>query len=447
MRNAVLPAYQQWLILPVFVAICLTSVAGEAIPNGPNLAAVQEVLSGARNIANAAWWGFDAEDATETLQAAVDSGVKQLIVPYMGQPWIVRPLRLRGDLELIFEPGVVVWAKKNQFKGKGDSLFSATDVSHLVLRGYGATLRMRHKDYMTSAYEKAEWRTVLDFAGCSDITIEGLRLESSGGDGIYLGCTARQPYCQDVVIRDVICDDNHRQGISVIGAVNLLIENCVLANTGGTAPQAGIDFEPNSPEERFVNCLVRNCAMAGNKGAGILVYLKNLSKESEQVSLRFENCHITGPNDVGMGVGAVQDNGPAGLIEFINCVVEGSAHSGAYIYDKSAKATKVRFVNCHWRDVWSTEKGKSKGKHPALLIHARRAALSNENGGIEFSDCHVYNTEDRPVLVLEKNAAVSDFRELTGNIVVHGQFPGRVEAGGAIASTDIHLVPAANLSK
>jgi len=31
-----------------------------------------------------------------------------------------------------------------------------------------------------------------------------------------------------MVIRDVVCDRNYRQGISVISAENLLIERCVL---------------------------------------------------------------------------------------------------------------------------------------------------------------------------------------------------------------------------
>ena len=120
---------------------------------------------------------------------------------------------------------------------------------NITLTGYGARLCMNKADYQSDAYEAAEWRMCLDFMGCSKICIEGLSLEDSGGDGIYLGATKEQPWCADVTIRNVVCSNHHRQGISVISAVNLLIENCTLTGTSGTAPQAGIDLEPNGENE------------------------------------------------------------------------------------------------------------------------------------------------------------------------------------------------------
>ena len=54
-----------------------------------NLKAIADIQSGKSSVANAAWWGFNAEDATETLQAAIDSGARRLIVPNMRADWIV----------------------------------------------------------------------------------------------------------------------------------------------------------------------------------------------------------------------------------------------------------------------------------------------------------------------------------------------------------------------
>jgi polygalacturonase len=112
---------------------------------------------------------------------------------------------------------------------------------------------MWKEDYQSEEYRKAEWRMGISLRGCSDVTVEGLSIEKTGGDGVYIGATQEQPFCRDVTIRDVECVDNHRQGISVISAENLLIENCLFAKTDGTAPQAGIDLEPNGPDERLVN--------------------------------------------------------------------------------------------------------------------------------------------------------------------------------------------------
>ena len=384
--------------------------------NAPNPKAVDEVKSGQRAEANAAWWGFNAEDSTEYLQAAIDSGARKLVVPYMGREWIARPLKLRGNLEVVFEPGVVVLAKKDEFKGKGDSLFSASDASDITLRGYGAALRMRKKDYQTEPYQKAEWRMALDLSGCRRICVEGLSLESSGGDGIYLGATGNLPYCEDVVIRDVVCHDNHRQGISVIGAVNLLIENCVLSNTDGTAPQAGIDLEPNGPREKLVNVVVRNTRMQNNSGAGILVYLKNLSRESDPVSIRFENCYVKGGKDAGIALGALKDDGPQGAVEFVNCTIEDTQKCGAYVYDKSPGAAVARFVNCKWKNVATSDPGNPL--RVPILIHSFLKKTSAKLGGVEFTGCYVYDEQDRPALVLRCPDEADIVSELKGTICV-----------------------------
>jgi len=156
-----------WLIYPI-------AFAEEEMPgNFTNPAAVKEVLSGKRTVANAAWWGFNQEDSTDALQGAINSGASKVIVPYTGSAWIVRPINLVSNLELIFEPGVVVIAKKGEFKGKRDCLFETFDKNNITLTGYGATLSMRKADYMRMDYAKSEYRNVLSFHNCNDIKILG----------------------------------------------------------------------------------------------------------------------------------------------------------------------------------------------------------------------------------------------------------------------------------
>ena len=155
--------------------------------------------------ANAAWWGFDPDDATAAVQAAIDSGAARVRIPYMGRPWIVTPITLRGGLELIFEPGVVLLAKEGLFQGKSDSLFTAANAADIVVRGYGATLRMRKADYQSEAYEKAEWRMCLPFAAAGISTSRSAskaagRRHLSGGDAGAASVRGRghpRRYCHD----------------------------------------------------------------------------------------------------------------------------------------------------------------------------------------------------------------------------------------------------------
>ena len=76
------------------------------------------------------------------------------------------------------------------------------------------------------------------------------------------------PHCQNIHIKDVACDANYRQGISVITAYNLLIENFTLRQPEGPTPQAGIDFELNRTDEQLVNCALHNCLIERNDGYG-----------------------------------------------------------------------------------------------------------------------------------------------------------------------------------
>ena len=423
----------------------------------PNDALVAEVMAGARPEASAAWWGFESQDATDILQAAIDSPARKIIVPFMGEPWVIRPVKLRSHLELEFEPGVLILAKQDEFRGKGDSLFRAVDTENVSVRGYGATLRMRKQDYQHPPYERAEWRMGLSFNGCTNVLIEGLRIESSGGDGIYIG-TSTQPYCKDVVIRDVVCFDNHRQGISVIGAENLLIENSVFSNTWGTAPSAGIDLEPDSPNQRLVNCVIRNCVFENNAGHAILVYLKNLDADSPPVSVRFENCvarmgygaGLT-PGDfqdpemqgwAGMSVGAAKDNGVRGLVEFINCTTENTGKEGAKVYDIALDTVKVRFENCSWKNPWLGAYREYPWVRVPLLLELRRPQLASSVGNVEFVNCHVYDTVPRPVLYfMEPNAGEFGLREVSGDITLHAPegFEASMKLGPKTSDIDLRL--------
>jgi len=427
------------------------SLADSSEANTPNLEAIQDIASGKRETANAAWWGFNQEDATDTLQSAINSKAKTIRIPYMGNPWIVRPITLRSNQEIILEPGVVILAKQGEFKGTGDSLLKATDQNDITIRGYGAILRMRKKEYQSQEYAKGEWRMTLAFTGCQRIHVEGLRCESSGGDGIYIGSSAANRWCEDVVIRNVTCIDHHRQGISVISAVNLLIDNCLLVGTCGTPPGAGIDLEPDMPDEKLVNCVVRNCVMEDNEGHAILVYLKPLTKASEPVSILFENCltrmnwneNVPSEESIqgwaGMAVGAVRDEGPQGTIEFRNCITENSGKEGAKIFDKSADGVRVKFVNCSWKNAWAADYRDFGGPRVPIYITLRDKDITHKLGGADFEHCTVFDSVDRPALWAEEEDSYFGIFDITGDIAVQNPNGARIKVGSNLQNVDINI--------
>ncbi|MEZ6049444.1 MAG: right-handed parallel beta-helix repeat-containing protein [Planctomycetaceae bacterium] len=400
----------------LFVQYCSISIQAEEdilYDSRPNQQLVAEVMAGKRDSANAAWWGFDPVDSTELLQAAIDSPVKKLIVPNLGETWIVRPMKLRSNLEVIFEPGTLVMAKRGEFKGGGDSLFTAHSVENLTIRGYGATWRMWKRDYQQPPYQKAEWRMGLALRGCQNVLVEGLQIESSGGDGIYVDGGGQLRYCDNVTVRNCVCLDHHRQGMSVISAQNLLIENCLFAKTGGTPPEAGIDFEPDGPDQRFVNCVVRNCIFQDNSGHEILIYLKPMTRQSEPVSIRFENC-VSRMGEAGMqksdfidptmtgwagiAVGQLKMMVRRGRLNFTIAATENTGKEGIKVFDKSADSAEVVFENCNIKNSWVSRHQDFGGPRVPILIQVRRPEYTERPGGIEFIQCQVNDTIWAPVV-------------------------------------------------
>ena len=511
--------------------LCLLSLAWFAPPSP---AQVVDVTS----------WGFDPDDSTPFLQAAIDSGAETVIVPNVGADWVITPITLAHDQEIIFEPCVVVTAKPGHFQGTHDSLFNATDTNNTIITAYHATFRMQKQDYIsgggggfedattldfggdgadpvtiigwgpipnlpaqlappihgpfhamtsgdlgqgyndpsvrsmlwwddhseyaythtdgitnlpdsgmllqgatgpilrdptdslgrtaypalhfiapvsgsygidgtatfaglkgrcyvqyvtntyvttlgpgwstsdtefevmpidfgaqpvlqniwlnagegisiliyTSAigaggyYPPAEWRSAFNLNGVSHFTIRGGTIRDTGGDGVLLGDWGKG-YNDNITIRAVNFDNNYRQGISIISAQDVLIEDCLFQNTNGHGPAAGIDMEPDYELNRLVNVVVRDCVAQNNQGPGFIVSPAGLDSNSMDISVLLDNCDVTSGQGHGLMVSAVKDNGPAGLIEFRNCDVQNVDWYGLRILDKSSTRALVRFQN------------------------------------------------------------------------------------------------------
>ncbi|NLN17649.1 MAG: right-handed parallel beta-helix repeat-containing protein [Firmicutes bacterium] len=419
------------MVLLLFTVLFAFSAPGSSQSVG-DPEAIEALKAGKLQVANASWWGFDPEDATEILQAAIDSGAPTLVVPNMGQDWIVRPLRLRSNQKIILEDGVVISAKKGEFRGTNDSLFVARDVENLIIQGYGATIRMHKEDYAAPPYTKGEWRMGISLRGCRNVQILGLTIENTGGDGIYLGRGTR-PVNERIVIRDVIADNNYRQGISVISARGLLIEDCVFRNTSGTAPMAGIDFEPNRDDEVLEDIEIRNCVFAGNEGSGITFYMKNMSPDS-RVSVLIEDTSVLN-NNVGISVSAGDPGAhPSGEIIIRRCVIDGARRNGLRILSKDGDRLHVLVEDCLIKNV-STDLEFTKSN---VATSAPIYMYASENmGGVTFRNVVVADDKDRPILYGATRLSPDEGNPFAIKGELYVISPYRAEPQWSFAATDI----------
>ena len=295
-------------------------------------AKVALVEKGELKEAKASWWGFDPQDSTKFLQAAIHSKVPKLIIDKQASPWISGPLFAVSDQTIVFEDGAELQAKRGLFQKYDECLLRMENVKNTALIGLGGggVMSMHKKEYQDkSKYEHSEHRHTFKCCFCKNVRIENMKFLSSGGDGIYLRGV------ENVRVKNVLCDDNHRQGMSIICGRDILVEESEFNRTGGTDPQCGLDIEPNHGDEELRNIVFRNCRFAGNANWGILLCLAHFdSHRAGKLDLRFENC-LTEGNRKGEIVSICdsfhKDIPPVqGRIEFVGCKAvnrPGSPHS------------------------------------------------------------------------------------------------------------------------
>lgn len=338
-------------------------------------------------------FGFDPEDSTRFIQAAIDSGADRVVFEKMPSPWTTRPLRGAAHQELFLEPGAELAAKPGAFLDKNDVLITWGDADDVSVVGHGATIRMRRTEYVKPPYAASEWRHALSFLSCRRVRVEGVSIRDSGGDGIYIGHKkgGRRRCCEDVVIRDVVCENNHRQGLSVISVRGLLVERCRFNGTRGTPPAAGIDFEPNGRRDSLSGIVVRDCELNDNEGDGIDLSLHQLRSSSAPVDILIENCRLSG-NYRGFAFSQMFDalDCVGGRAMLRNCVLANSQYSGIDFFQKIPGSVSVKFENCRVEN-----NCKSVPDFPDVFFSSRKRT-SPPPANVDFGRLSVVSPISRP---------------------------------------------------
>ena len=156
-----------------------------------------------------------------------------------GRPWIVRPLRLlHSHQTVVISAGVTLLAKRDAFHSIKDCLLSGSGLTNVSIIGEigaggapAATLRMRRADYSNATpglnYTPGEWRHGIKLENVSRVTLRGLRVTETGGDGLYLRGNS-----SNVLVEDCLFDHSFRQGLSIVSAVNFTARRCTFSDTG-----------------------------------------------------------------------------------------------------------------------------------------------------------------------------------------------------------------------
>lgn len=376
---------------------------------------VQEVMAGKRRVARASWWGFAADDSTDCLQQAINSRVRRLVIDRQHSPWVTRPLTGVSDQEIVVEAGAQLLALKGAFHGTGECLLSFNECRNVTIRGEkrdagrSARISMRKRDYQSGAYEASEWRHGISLAGCRNVLIQDVTIEQTGGDGIYLGASPSTGANRNVVIRRVDCNGNHRQGISVISADGLLIDDCRLRNTKGTNPQAGIDFEPNSSADLLTNCVLRRCVSEGNAGSGFQICPQQMNSQSMPISITIEHCASSANGWHAVHLCSAQEDQPRGMLRIIDFRSSRDALAGLCVQFNPYDAMKVKMERVTVRDA-----ALKDTFFPPIYIQGI-GSETRPAGGIHFDRVTIEDNVQRPFLRVRDPGS----RDITGQIMLY----------------------------
>src|SRR5262245_45905123 len=201
--------------------------------------------------------GDGRTDDTDAIQAAIDDVVGTggtVLVP--GGIYMVdavekkRRLTLRSDMTLKLAKDAILKAITND--SRKYSVLSISEASNVAV--VGGTLEGDRTEHQGKAGE----------AGMAkDVTIAGVTSRKMWGDGFYVEDAKNTKFCA------VTADNNRRQGLSIVEADGVLVTDSIFSNTHGMRPSAGIDLEPDQPEQKIVNIRIQNSKFLNNAGSGI----------------------------------------------------------------------------------------------------------------------------------------------------------------------------------
>jgi len=275
-------------------------------------------------------------DDTDAIQRAVNEAyLKQGYVFIPEGTYLIDALKsinLKSNSTIIMTPKTVLKAIPNS--SKSYAVLNITNIENVSIIGgiiYGERLEHTGTD--------GQWGMGIRIIGSNNIFIRFTRSNNCWGDGFYIGGNYVQNYSQDIQLIDVSADNNRRQGISLISGRNIHIVRANLTNTHGHRPQAGLDIEPNTPDQIIENVNVVDLSTSNNT-FGLLVSLGKLDTNSKAVGISIQN-HKDENSEYGMVIIGSRSTIVPGSIDVEKPIWRNSKSNGLVIRNNDYRSLKI----------------------------------------------------------------------------------------------------------
>ena len=260
--------------------------------------------------------GDGAHDDTQAFQDAIDALREGGTVDVPSGLYRIDPLRsvrLASGVHLKLARGAELHAIPNAAPRAYILLVQAV---HDVRISGGRIVGDRDRHLGTDG----EWGHGIAIYGGVRVVVADTHISRCWGDGISIGGKKRSATdlrpSMDIEIANVKFIGNRRQGLTVGRSRRVWVHDCEMADTGGTAPMAGIDVEPDkgdiAKDVRIERCLVRR-----NRGPGIQVWHDThdvLIRDCTIEDNRNPGILAVGANGLSIRGNRIRDNAKVGIV-------------------------------------------------------------------------------------------------------------------------------------
>lgn len=228
----------------------------------------------------------DITDNTDAYNAMLEyASLNELPLFLPKGTYLIDPLRtitIPSNSHLHFDQGATL--KAINTNEQTYQIVRMHDVENISITGFATVIGDRNENQTPSG----EWGMGFSIKGAKDVHIENPTAKDCWGDGFYIGRTNNKSFCENITIINPTADNNRRQGMSIISVKGLRILNPKMLNTNGTAPEAGIDIEPNEIDEILQDVVIENIYTENNAGAGVHLHLKQLDNSPNPISIKID---------------------------------------------------------------------------------------------------------------------------------------------------------------
>jgi hypothetical protein len=281
-------------------------------------------------------------DYTDIIQQSID---KYDFVVFPGFPLLIndKGISLHSNQKVAFQSGGKLKLKATDKSSY--AMLKLFNIQNVLL--LNPSVEGDRNDHLSTG---GEWGMGISILGSDNITLINPVTNEGWGDGIYIGEIGDKHYSSNIYISGAKCNHNRRNGLSVISVDGLTVIDSEFTNNVGTAPEAGVDLEPNNAGNELKGpILFKNIKTASNSYGFVIAPLE-LSRNGSQQKV-FDIHLINHEDDNSLYAFATTSLGSTktvqglttGTIEIANPIWKNNKRQPVWMINKSSDGPQVIF--------------------------------------------------------------------------------------------------------